>query len=554
MAVALLALLLPLSTVAAGDSRMAGLFSTDEQLIADGVYTMVKHHTVKYRFFWYPPFFMMCAAGAASGLERLGLPLATAAVVGPRVVASLAHAAAMVAVAGLGRSLSGRAAVGLVAAGLFASTPELFRFAFLAHPDTLQIALLVASAWLVVGYLEHGKSWQLMSGSAVAGLAFVTKYAGAFLVPPIAAAIVWRWWRDREAGASAPPFWRVLLRRGGGAAAAFVAAGIAGGPTLVLQLPQFVERIRFHSWYSGFGAFVKENRSGAVWLQLLADRELWGPVVIGALGVGGVVLSAVALRVRRRTVIETGGDQRRPYLPGYAFVAVTAFGYLAFLIGRARMFELRYLFPISGAIEVLAVGGLVLWPGARGGPVRRLVERGLLVLVLALGVAPRLPGLGQSVGAQLARVGDPCLAVGRWLLAHVPTETALVYDMYTYVPAAFVDIANTFGLQERLIEAHRAPVVITNDSIRGRYRMQVDPEQWFEGPAAFLGAKAAYAKLERGELGDLALVAEFPECRATRIYASRAWSSASGERGAPRSRRSAGAPSSGPGTPHRVTY
>ncbi|MBI5510869.1 MAG: glycosyltransferase family 39 protein [Deltaproteobacteria bacterium] len=522
VALLLLVVTLPLVGVAAADSRMAAVFSSDEELIADGARRMVSMHTLTYAFYYYPPFFMELTYGATWFLKTVGVPLQAAAVIGPRVVAALAYVLGAVGVGGLGRRLSGSLTVGLVAALLFATVPELFRFAILAHPDTLQAALLVLGTWALVVYLEAGGRRALIAAAAAAGLAFMTKYAGAFLVPVVGLAIGWRLYRDRRPEPAPGALGRAFLRDSGVAALAFVLAGIAGGLDLVRDVAPYWRYIKFHSDYSRFGNLVRETASPLHWLELLAGEQVAGRTTTLAFALGLFALAGFAWQLRRSrppaAVAIAGGTPASG--AAYVLIALYVALYLGFLFWRARLFEARYLIPVSGLFEVAAVG--LMWAATarlRARAVRALM-RGALVVAFGLALVPRGPALAAIVRERLSHTDHPCLAVGGWLVDHVPRDTAIVYDMYTYVPVGFRNVAGTWGLQRQLLDARRAAVVITNDSIRSRYRADIDPGDWHDGAANFVAARAAYDDLEHGRLDDFERVAEFPRCAHTRIYVS----------------------------------
>jgi 4-amino-4-deoxy-L-arabinose transferase-like glycosyltransferase len=543
-AVVLVALAATLALVSAGalDTRFASAFSGDEEFIGNGVSRMLTRPSLSYGFWWYPGFYMMLSATHALLLLASGVPMATAALLAPRMISALGYAATILTTGLLAHRLAGRARAAVFAAVWVATTPAFFEYGITAHPDTLQLATLSTSLWLLTVAVDRTDRRYLWGGAAVAGLAFVTKYAGAFLVPVLAGVAVYA--RVRHA---APEHRRqalkvALLQDCPRAAAAFLGATVLGAPQFWFNLKAYAIGVSTHSRNVSYGYFVRETASGWTWLEMLAEPELMGATLAALLVLALGVVAVIVVRAHRAGSSSSAasplggvsqgepsplcGASRPTTLPtpgptlsaGHLAVLGFVVPYMGLLVSHSRMFEPRYLFPVVPALYALLAAALS--GPAIGSRVKALGTTGCLALVLlTLVILPeRGAAIAATATARAERASHPCLAVGEWLRQNVATDTAIAYDHYTYVPPAFANVVDTWGMSEATVVQRDARVVITTERIRERYNSGIDPDSWRHGKEQFLASSNFYRDLERGALPAYTLAHEVPGCHGTRIY------------------------------------
>ncbi len=515
---AALAITLPLVTVLSADSRLASLYSSDEEFIARGLERMITHISPNYAFWWYPPLFMNASVVLSLLVHLVGVPIPSAVLIAPRIVSALGYAGSALGTALLTKRLSGSWAPALVAAACIVTVPDVYKFALLAHPDTVQMMLIALSLWVLCGYMASLTHRDLFWASALAGLAFVTKFAGIFLVPPLAAAALW-------ANFARGKTWRAALSAtvrhdAPRAAAAFILATLVGAPSFLFNIGAFWKAVRAHSATVGFGYFTRDTRSGYEWLRLLAKPEVLGWLTVVGFAVALVILVAQAA-TRRRSLLTASASG----LAALLVVAGFALCCLGLLMLHSHIFEVRYLYPLLPA--VVAVVTSVVWsakegiehviPAARGKGWTSMPSALVLMALLWLALPLRADGLATVGAGRLEQGLQSCSHLTAWLRGHVLQDARIVYDHYTYVPREFANARGTWGLPSDLVKEDKPAVIIVNGAIRTRYNHEVDATQWRGGEAHYRDVLNTYEQLEQGKL-PYERVAEFPACNGAQVY------------------------------------
>jgi hypothetical protein len=504
---ALLALALPLTTVAAQDSRTAAIFSSDEEFIAVGVERMLTLRTLDYRKWAYPGAYMNLSAGVGALLVTAGMTIPTAAVVGPRLVSVLGLVFTLFAMSLLTLALTRSGAWAAVAVSWLATVSDLFELGVTAHPDTLQLGMLCLSLTALTHYAQRERRTHLVASAAFAGVAFATKYAGAFLMPVIGLTAAWIAWRRH--GTSLRAARSTLLVDAPIALVTFAVFALVTSPLFVTAYKGYRDSLKIQNAVMVTGHTVAESRGGSAWLAALAE-----PGAVGIIGVFvWLLVSVLLLAALVRAVRE-----RRPEAVNAALLVIVVENllWLGFLWTRVRVFEVRYALPLVPGIIALAVAaGARLTRHLRAGR-PRWIGFAILVLLLLSETPAGLSQVAALAATRAARATHPCLAVAAWTREQIPAGATLVYDQYSYAPPTVAAHA-TWGLQLEELGHDRAQYVITNSGIRERYRDPTLGKAWRFGEAKYLNALSTYAALERGELPYTA-IGRFPECQGTVIY------------------------------------
>jgi len=102
----------------------------------------------------------------------------------------------------LGRDVSGRRAVGLLAALLLAIAPSHITHSRYVTPDVVLVLCVVLALWSAVRVWQHGATWQYLAAGVAVGLVAGAKYNGALVVCALLVAHAlrrgWHGLRDRR--------------------------------------------------------------------------------------------------------------------------------------------------------------------------------------------------------------------------------------------------------------------------------------------------------------------------------------------------------------------
>lgn len=482
---ALLGRLVPL---AADDFGIAGLFSTDEELAGGIVRRMLERRTLSPdHFFAYGALYHELAAlvalpAALDGLSQRDVLIAL------RLVSLAGGLATLLLTYMLGRSLFG-AWAGVLAAALIALSPELARWSIIAHPDTVQLALVCGTLLACTHLTRRYQTRALLLAVLLAGLAFATKYLGLLLLPLIALAAL-------AGAARTGPWGRPALARfacdGAFAAGVFVATFALTNPYALIEWRRSLGQFQAEIAHARAGHVFVEAAGGAHWLTIILSPSFL-PAVVGlfaalaALAAGYRVLSNPQLEGRGPRTILARVD-------GRLLIALWTGGYLLYLVVQIGYLAPRHALPLLPGLAVLAAGAVALLPARRLRPLAGVA----LVLATAIMAGTPLVDLAGTRRAQAAQLeADPRVIAGHWLAETYPPETVILRDAYAYVPPRFLRVTTTFGLTERGLAALEPDLVIVNEAIRGRFRNPEDARRYLDGEAAFRERAEAYAAVEQ---------------------------------------------------------
>lgn len=301
---------------------------------------------------------------------------------------------------------------------------------------------------------------------------------------------IWRW-IDRR------PKLVYLLKLGLLSAGAFGLAFFSSAPFNIFSIRAgFMRGFLYESLHSGFGHSFQAEINRQEWFTLLLSPRLLDPLIFG-LALLGLVLAGLHLwRSGWRGLL-----QPEALLWGWVLF------YFGFLVWRVNIRTHRALLPIIPF-------GLILAAHAAG-QLRRGITRhfssrttGLVTLVMIVGLAglvlpPALGRLGQfrQTAASREQTSDAVQA-GRWLAAHYPASTRVLYDPFSYVPPAFADAHVTpWGGTLALLTALDPAVVIINDYNANRFADMEQAGNFDRDEAHFQASYAYYQALKQEQAG-----------------------------------------------------
>jgi 4-amino-4-deoxy-L-arabinose transferase-like glycosyltransferase len=318
----------------------------------------------------------------------------------------------------LGRRAGGTA-VGAAAAFLLAVNPFHVAKCQVVEVDVPLTFFTLLTLWQAVRWMDSGRvSHAVLTGIAL-GLATSAKYTGAFLVVPVAAALLvgWRTRPPEPAVGMRRGFWLPLLAAGGAGALAFVLTS----PYVLLDFPAFWRDLateREHMEVGHFGSAAVSTPE--FYLRSLGEQLLGWPLLVLA-AAGTIRYAAVS---RRSWAVPLG-----IFVVIY-FVTVSLW----------TMKVDRYLLPLVPAAMILGVR--FLWA-----MLERLFARGrrgwapavLAVTTLSLAALPALT-YPELVGE---RHFDPRTRALAWVEETVP---AGAYILTEYLGPEFLDVHRLWTL------------------------------------------------------------------------------------------------------------
>jgi 4-amino-4-deoxy-L-arabinose transferase-like glycosyltransferase len=334
-----------------------------------------------------------------------------------RLSAPLVHAGAMLALYPAGRRLYGPAA-GLLGALLYGLMPAVQISALFIATDAPLMLFLALSLWAYVALIQArndaGRRWSAVLLGLALGLAFLAKYAAAFLV----IGAVLHALTDREARRA----WR-----GGAWAIALVALLVVLGPNLLWLAHHHFATVAHTAEVNAHWSPAELFHPGKLIEFELDQFGVIGPIPLGVLIVGIVMLG------RRRAL--QPADRLLLWLIAPAIVLVS----IQALLSRAHAHwaSVSYLPGV-----VLAAAWLVRWR-ARGWTIAALVLQGAVAALLLAVVA--WPGIvdASGNGRRLARVrgwqatADIVTSAARAAQAHGGLTAVAVEDRYLFNELAY---------------------------------------------------------------------------------------------------------------------
>ncbi|HTE86395.1 MAG TPA: hypothetical protein VK821_16875, partial [Dehalococcoidia bacterium] len=377
-----------------------------------------------------------------------------------------------------------------------------------AHPDMQQLLWLLLGLWVATSLAGRSSTHQAGTttlaaiGAVYAGLAFATKYAGELLLPMLWVSVAIG--RRRTASEGLPRGWPSplgpLALDIGVTTGVFLAVFFAVDPSAIREWRSFLYQMTLEAGLAHGGHLLQSSSDPGGWLRLLAGGDVLGPI--------GLIVALASLAVwtlldlRSLLRLQARGDEAKR-LPLEMFTA----GYLVFLLIWIGDLQSRYALPVMPGLGLMAGAGIT-WLAGRS---RVWTLPALAVLLLAL-----LP-LGSRTLAyeqvQANRMHSPGvhdrIDAGRWLAARMPADAPILADAYSYVPPAFTNVEESFGLTRARIQSGSPRIIITDSSIRNRFLDPALASGYVDGAAAYREIAATYQALESGSIACYAPLQRF---------------------------------------------
>lgn len=387
------------------------------------------------------------AAGWNLDVHLIGLVL--------RLMSLCFGVSAALALAYLATLLEVPSAVAVTGSLLLLTMPDFAVYMKTVHPDTLQAALIVIA--ISIAFRKPGFVAALCGG-LVAGLAFATKYSGAFVLPIcIAAALLPHLGSKFNVGLVGG-----LVAQCAVVVVAFLAVFAVTNPYALNDLSGFRDTISFMANYVATGHGKLEAADPFAWLEP-ATHEF------GRLGIGLLLLGFVLLVVQMSAAVRTSGIRSSilcPQIQKRLILIIFVGLAVLHLVLTVRIRVPRYAYHLLPCWIALALVGwydFFVWFTRN-----RLRSTQFVSAVLVGLVIPQVWYDLRVFGTDTRKQQAPILVSGSALANQLEASERIMADMYTYVPTKFGSVEFIGGITKQDIANSRPDVIIFNQMATGR--------------------------------------------------------------------------------------
>jgi 4-amino-4-deoxy-L-arabinose transferase-like glycosyltransferase len=386
---------------------------------------------------------------------------------------------------------------GLLSVFLLSVTPYYISRSIEGLPDILQLFFISLSIFYCLKYVEEGRDRQLMLTSISAGLAFGTKYAGAFLLPVIFTSIL------IVCGVRNGVFFR-LSKKFMLVVTCFIVTFFITNFYSMINFSDFVSTIKCEARHISSGHTFFERTDGFLWMSLLSKNTLFGNIFLYLVGFS-LFFSCVQVIISIYNGKITARDKRLLVLCVWVLVF---FGYLFF---RVNYRTERYVIPIIPSLYMILGATVAFIRDALRKRDRRLSNLFLLAVVILvfLGYEPLYKRAEYKRADISNRPSSSRIIVGEWIDEHYDKHTKIQYDYYTYIPLKFTKTWVSFHQTERDVELNTPDLIVVNDAIMRRVSNISQAKIYKRGEEAFMQSHEFYDKIQKGKLEGYELVGNF---------------------------------------------
>jgi hypothetical protein len=259
----------------------------------------------------------------------------------------------------------------------------------------------------------------------------------------------------------------------------------------------------YESLHSSFGHTFAAQNDKLEWFRILSSPELLAPVILG--------LAVIHLALTVYQVVKKGW---RGLLDPESVLWIWTLFYFGFLVWRVNVRTHRALLPIVPFLLVFAADAITQVMAYASSRLSRRVASPLTIVGLLAIFSLVLPeSLARMLDFRQSTVGreqtSQTVAAGRWLLAHHPPSTLILYDPTSYVPPAFADAqATPWGGTLQLLETLEPDVVIVNRENADQFSDPLLAQTYARDEATFMAKHDYYESLADGGAG-YALISDF---------------------------------------------
>lgn len=346
-------------------------------------------------------------------------------------------------------------AVAMIGSLLLLTMPDFAVYMKTVHPDTLQAALIVIA--ISIAFRKPGLS-AAFCGGLLAGLAFATKYSGAFVLPICIAALLLPHLGSKLNVRLATE----LIAQCAIVVLAFLAVFAVTNPYALNDLSGLRDTMSFMAHYVATGHGKLEAADPFAWLEP-ARHEF------GSLGVGLLVLGFVLLVVQIFVAVRTSGIRSSILCPQIQkrliLIIFVGLG-LLHLVLTVRIRVPRYAYHLLPCWIALALVG---WYDFFVWFTRNRVRSTQFISLVLIGLAvPQMWYDLRALGKDTRKQQAPGLVSGNALANQLDASQRIMADMYTYVPTKFASVEFIGGITRRDIASSKPDVVIFNQMTTGR--------------------------------------------------------------------------------------
>jgi hypothetical protein len=414
-------------------------------------------------FYNYGYAYIALAYWALRALEALGCETSVySAAYALRIISLAACVAVLTITYRILRSIKVERALAWIAIVALASVPTFNKYSTFVHPDLQQCALLTMAAYGLRGTLTTS---QLLCSALLTGIAFGTKYSGAFFLPLVLAAAVLR--EPSVQATSRLQRSTRIFALAAGIVVAFCLGWLLTNPYVLANWHEVLADIQFESAHVGRGHGRVESTNPLMWLALFSEELTWGGTALLIAGFAAAfVHQALEWKRRsgslsRRVIVFLKSPQRRFILLMMLFVLAC----IVHLTTAVNMRRTRYTFHFLPVLLVLSMLGLG-WALANINRTWLRSGLSLALSILAVALALRTVHLHRD---WFSRYSDPRVRIGIWLDRQYDARASVLTDQYVYVPPRFLKVTVRNGITQRSIKSIRSSVFVLSRAMTGRF-------------------------------------------------------------------------------------
>jgi hypothetical protein len=371
-----------------------------------------------------------------------------------------------------------------------------FRYAVNGKPEHLQAFFLVCSIFLFQPFFAELRMRWLLGAGFFAGMAFATKYMGAFLLT-FEGLVLLVFFLSQEETRRKP---LLLIRWGLTLAVGALAGVVLLGPYLLINYPEVLSTLEFVAYITGRGFLTLDSKHWYDWFLVLFSRDsLWWGLAVWIVPGGLLVLSRIL----------KGKDRHAESYIGF----VWGFVYFVYLLACVKVRAPRYLLvflPFWLDFVFYSLGEIDQWLQTEG---RGRLAKALFGVVLCAVLYSAGGSAWSTANSVTTKQNSPRVEAGNWLAENVRHTGLVAYDLYTYVPPEFMRRYHQNYLRVYDVMAKQPDYLVTSMLIMSRY---LDPDRaihYPEGADSFMSHYYLYVQLNADTFPGYRLLKDFGEVR-----------------------------------------
>lgn len=351
------------------------------------------------------------------------------------------------------RCLGGEKVLGLISALVLLSTPKLSYWSTLTHPDSLQMLLVILAVYIV--FSKHN-TLHLFLGSAAAGLAFGTKYSGAFILPFLFFPYLFGFSNTSPKNMKAwmKPMAVVLI-----AMLIFLSAWLLTNPYVLSNFDEFQKDFSFERGHVSRGHGKAEETNPFLWLVLLME-ELGFLYNIVLAGIGMVMVSLLIIN-RKYGFQKLINESVNINILTLILYAGVAFIYLMLTVNMRRP---RYFFHILPFIIIIGIYGCQKLGSLFS---KKWVTHAIAAVLLVL-VSFQTMNVIRQVSTATTKYDHEYIKAGEFLDESENIDVKILADSYSYVPPKFKSVRFIWGIDEEKIKKYEPDIIVLNVQVTGK--------------------------------------------------------------------------------------